>query len=265
MIVEPVDAAVSSSRPARGPPSPTRLVRAHEIEDPLPRIRYHHLHQLRQIPPHKLLVRLSGRLLVEQRVEEVEQVDPRVEVDASALLHQAVPDVVTAFRTVFERKGGDLLNRGEGGGEAGEEGEELESDLRVVGVSRATAWYLCIVCSPRMDPSQLERSCKMEGRQARSHAVERTRFWRKLPLPSTLPTMNLAGSDDEDVSFGVNKNFAAAYETKKRTEELSKRAPSSSPPLKLDPSSFRSLSSSGQVWRQLHPFRRGIRGGGPFV
>lgn len=28
---------------------------------------------------------------------------------------------------------------------------------------------------------------------------------------------------DNNITFGVNKSFAAAYETKKRTEELSKR------------------------------------------
>lgn len=54
---------------------------------------------------------------------------------------------------------------------------------------------------------------------------------------SALSTMNLAGSDDEDVSFGVNKTFAAAYETKKRTEELSKRESPRLAPSQLHPSS----------------------------
>lgn len=53
-------------------------------------------------------------------------------------------------------------------------------------------------------------------------------YRRLLMAPQPKTALYDDGSDDEAPQFGVNKTFAAAYTTKKQTEELSKRACSSS-------------------------------------
>lgn len=126
---------VSPTRSVQGREE-THLVRAHEVEHSLPRLGHDHVHDLGQVPLDELLVRLSGTLLVEQRVEEVEQVDPRVQRHGSDLFDEAVPQVVAAPWSVLEREGGHLLDGREGRREAGEQPQELQSNLVEVGRCR---------------------------------------------------------------------------------------------------------------------------------